>query len=142
MSTTEHTGIAKKNAIFQKRDYRPWTVDVLEHTLDEDYISEDHLDESPLRPWMLDAVQPLPAAQPIDPRPILIGSFLDTALLCVSRPQTFSPRPLSVNHTGAQMQAKEETTLLQQRIDQLELMLNTERELRMLLEEKISAYSS
>jgi len=140
MSTTEVIGLTKGNVGFQKRDYRPWTVDFLENTLEEEHslqIQEDYFDDSPLKPLFGDAHAGFSTAfEP--PCPILIGGFLETTRLLPKQTTHYTPHTLKVNYTGAQMQAQEELTLLKTKIEQLEQILSSERALRTLLEEKIS----
>ena len=133
MSTTEFITLTKANTVFQKRGYRPWTVDILENKLDEDSLKEDCLDQSPLRPLVLDSLH-------VPNTMIRIGSFLDTALLSITPSNNYNAYNLHINHTGEKIQAKEELTILQQRIQKLESMLTAERELRVLLEEKCLYY--
>ncbi len=141
MSTEEVIGLTKGNASFQKRDYRPWTVDILETTLEEEHsvqLQEDYFDDSPLNPLFGENVSGFSTAfEP--PCPVLVGGFLETTRLFPKQTALYTPHALKINYTGAQMQAQEELTLLKTKIEQLENILISERKLRSLLEEKILA---
>jgi hypothetical protein len=141
MSTAEVIGLTKGNASFQKRDYRPWTVDILENTLEEEHstqLQEDYFDDSPLKPLFGDITPAFSTAfEP--PCPILIGGFLETTRLFPKQTTHYTPHALKVNYTGEQMHSQEELTLLKTQVQKLEQILKSERTLRTLLEEKILA---
>lgn len=140
MSTSEVNELTKENTNFQKRDYRPWTVDILETTLEEEHtihLQEDYFDDSPLKPLFGEAASGFSTAfEP--PCPILVGGFLETTRL-FPKQTLYTPHALKINYTGAQMQSQEELTLLKAKVEKLEQILSSERALRTLLEEKILA---
>lgn len=139
MSTTETTPLpTRENITFEKLGFRPWTVDILENTL-ENHPEEDYLDNTPpLRSIMPDAVFAPPTdSQNNTSTPILIGGFLNTAQLYASCSTNYTPK-VRFNETGMRMQEQEELTLLKERIKKLECILKSERALRTLLEEKLS----
>lgn len=137
MSTTEIAPPRTKGGVtFEKLGFRPWTVDILENTLEEEELENT----SPLGPMLLDTVQiPSPKVQN-STASILIGGFLDTAQLYTSpHTNSFAPK-MRIHETGARMQAQEEFTILKERVAKLESILKTERALRTLLEEKLLCY--
>lgn len=141
MPTSEVNELTKENTNFQKRDYRPWTVDILESTLEEEHtihLQDDYFDDSPLKPLFGDAASGFSTAfEP--PCPILIGGFLEATRLFPKQTTLYTPHTLKINYTAAQMQSQEELTLLKTKVEQLEQLLISERTLRTLLEEKILA---
>lgn len=131
----------KGNTTFEKLGFRPWTVDILEHTL-EDHAHEEYLDNTPpLRPILSDTVH-LSAEIKDHISPILIGGFLDTAQLCSSPKIDYLSHKTRINETGMRMQSQEEVTILKERLQKLEGILKSERELRKLLEEKLLSYNT
>jgi hypothetical protein len=139
MSTTEMAPPdTKSSTTFEKLGFRPWTVDILENTLGEEYASDHYMDEASLNPPLLD--EHIPQGEiPHDTPSILIGGFLDLAHLSMSpRSNQFSSR-LNLHSPGLRMQEQEELTILKERMHKLECALKAERALRILLEEKMSA---
>ncbi len=141
MSTLEVTELTKEHASFEKRDYRPWTVDILETTLEAEHtihLQDDYFDDSPLKPLFGDSASGFSTAfEP--PSPILIGGFLEATRLFPKQTTLYPSHALKINYTGAQMQSQEELILLKTKVEQLEQLLISERTLRTLLEEKILA---
>lgn len=141
MSTTEMAPPnTKGNATFEKRGYRPWTVDILESALDEDHTHRDYMaDASSLHPALFDAIY-TPLKDTEDNMPIVrIGGFLDLSALYTPSKANYFPPKATMHYN---LEGQEEVTLLKERLHKIEQLLESERALRLLLEEKLSCYGA